>query len=215
LGLVLVSQYRVNGYIDEGFVNQYFGLDARDLSRLFDENSKLPLPVAKHALFWVSIAIGLDYLTSWTMMSFLGPTAEGSVVTRDFFISRTLGTFAALFESQLSWVAIFVVALASYLVFRLRPKALDRRPWSDQKTFLEGASIIAWCFGAYRLMIGPTSNVSAFIISAYGQKTGDNAYELLIVVAAVVVFSDFLWVLFVRPRVARRSLLGPQTSPRS
>ncbi|MGD0319745.1 MAG: hypothetical protein ABSB56_08615 [Nitrososphaerales archaeon] len=169
------------------------------------------MPVAKHALFWVSVAIGLDYLTSWTMMSFLGPTAEGSVVTRDFFVSRNLGTFAALFESQLSWVVIFGVALAAFLVFRFQPKAFDRHPLSDQKAFLEVASIIAWCFGAYRLMIGPTSNVSAFIASAYGQQVGDNAYELLIAVAAVVVFSDFLWVLFVRPRMTKRKPPEPST----
>ena len=170
----------------------------------FADNPKRSLQIVKHALFWVSVAISLDYLTSWTMMSFLGPTAEGSVVTRDFFISRNLGTFAALFESQLSWVVVFGVALTAFLVYRLRPRAFDRPPLSNQKTFLAFASIIAWWFGAYRLMIGPTSNISAFIISAYGQQVGDNAYEVLIAVVAAVVFSDFLWVLFVSPMKANR-----------
>jgi hypothetical protein len=174
------------------------------LSLRFAEDPAQSLTVAKHALFWVSAGIGLDYLTSWTMMSLLGPTAEGSIVTRDFFISRNLGTFAVLFESQLTWVAVFGVALAAFLVFRFRPRVFDRPPLSNEKPFLALAPIIAWCFGGYRLMIGPTSNVSAFIATAYGGKVGDTAYELLIALTAVVVFSDLIWVVFVRPRRANR-----------
>ena len=136
------------------------------------------------------------------MMSLLGPTAEGSVVTRNFFISRNVGTFDALFESQLTWVAVFGVTLAAFLVFKLRPRIFERPPLSNEKPFLALAPIIAWCFGGYRLMIGPTSNISAFIVTAYGKQVGDTAYELLIAVAAGVVFSDLVWTLLVRPRRA-------------
>src|SRR2546422_8903632 len=99
----------------------------------FAENPKLSLKVAKHALFWVSASIGLDYLTSWTMMSLLGPTAENSAVTRAFFEARNLATFSALLESQVTWLVILVVSLISFLVWRFRPRAFDRPPLSPQK----------------------------------------------------------------------------------
>jgi hypothetical protein len=169
------------------------------------------MQVAKHALLWVSAGIGLDYATSWSMMSSLGATAEGSVVTRDFFVSPNVLTLAALLESQATWILIFAVSLTSFLVFRYNPKAFDKPPLSNQKAFLGLASIIAWWFGAYRAMIGPTSNVSAFIATAYGHQVGDNAYEVLIVIAAAVAALDFIRVLVLGLR--RGSRISRFTDP--
>ena len=159
---------------------------------LLAKNPGLRLSLAKHGLFWISLSIVLDYSTSWVMMSSLGASAEGTLLVREFYESRTVGAFLALLDSQMIWIVLVVAAAAAFLIYLRKVEPKDKTLFLLYQ-YLGFAVALAWLMGAGRLMLGPTSNVSALIQSAYGSSAGSSSDLLLFVGAGIVVLTDFLW----------------------
>jgi hypothetical protein len=126
------------------------------------------------------------------MMSLLGASAEGTVLVRDFYESRTIGALFALLVSQEIWILLVVAAVAAFLIYR-RGVAPKEKILLILYQYLGLAVALAWLMGAGRMMLGPTSNVSALIGSVYGSESGSWSYSLLLVGVGVIVVIDFFW----------------------
>jgi hypothetical protein len=153
---------------------------------------KLRLSLAKRGLFWLTLSIVLDYSTSWLMMSSLGASAEGTALVRDFYETRTVGAFLALLDSQVVWIVLVVAAAAAFLVYRGKVEPKDKMLFLLYQ-YLGLAVALAWLMGAGRLMLGPTSNVSALIQSVYGPDAGSWSDSVLLVAVGTIILFDFVW----------------------
>jgi hypothetical protein len=126
------------------------------------------------------------------MMSVLGASAEGTALVRDFYESRTIGALLALLASQEIWILLVVAAAAAFLVYRRRV-APKNKTLVVLYQYLGFAVALAWLMGAGRMMLGPTSNLSALIGSVCGGEAGSWSYTLMFVGVGVIILFDFLW----------------------
>ena len=156
------------------------------------KNPELRLSLARHGLLLISLSIALDYSTSWVMMSFLGASAEGTALVRDFYERRTTGALLALLASQEIWILLLMGAAAAFLVYR-RSVTPKNKTLIVLYQYLGLPVGLAWLMGAGRMMLGPTSNVSALIGSVYGGEVGSWSYTLMFLGVGVIVIFDFLW----------------------
>lgn len=171
------------------------------LSGLSPGDAEVRLSLAKQSLAILTLAIGLDYVTSWTMMSLLGPSAEGSAVTREFFVMRTTTNFLALLGSQWAWAVLLGLAAFAYFVYRYHPALVDESS-RTLSVFLFAVVLLAWLMATYRLALGAAYNMSALVISTSGPEVGYTVYLVLSGVIVLLVALDFAWV------VALKSALG-------
>lgn len=166
------------------------------MSGLSPDDAEVRLSLARQSLAILTLAIGLDYLTSWTMMSFLGPSAEGSAVTRQFFVMRTATNFLALLRSQWPWALVLGLACSAFLAYRYRPALVDGS--RALKLFLYAGVLLAWVMGTYRLALGPAYNISALVISRSGPEVGYTVYLVLSGAIVFLVALDFAWVVAIK-----------------
>lgn len=168
-------------------------------SALLGERPAATYILVKHGAFWLSLSIVFDYTTSWGMMSLLGPSTEGSVQTSAFFETRSLGTLLTLLESQWPWIFFLGAIWIAFLSLR-KWGLRGRRIPNSLKSLLALSIVFAWLMGAWRFARGPTSNIAAFAIKAYGVGTGDWIFYILFWLAGLAVAIDLI---AVYARIAR------------
>jgi hypothetical protein len=153
------------------------------------------------------LAIVLDYGTSVAMVIAYGPSAEGSLVTREFYETKTLQSLTNLLVSQSGWIELTSFVAVAIIVTRWG-LAKETKPLVSIS--LGGISVlgiaIGWLMGMARLAIGPASNLSAFFTVAYGQGVGQIAYGVMAIIAVIVVVFDFI-------RTSREVGSSPATLP--
>jgi len=171
---------------------------------LLAKNPRLRLSLARNGLILLSLSIAFDYSTSWTMMSLLGASAEGNALVRGFYESRDAGAFIALVESQSLYISVLIAALAAFLIYR--KETIKNKVLVVVSPYLAFAVALAWLLGAERITLGPTSNLSAFVTTDYGQQAGSWSYSLMAVGVGIVILTDLLWTYFrATPWRSRRS----------
>ncbi len=71
--------------------------------------------LASHGLFWLTIAFALDNVTSWWMMSVLGPGAEGNLVQRSLFVQRDSAAIIQWVLANWSWWIFFAIGITWFV----------------------------------------------------------------------------------------------------
>jgi hypothetical protein len=117
------------------------------------------------------------------MMSLLGPDSEGSLPTRTFFEIRTLGSLVSLVSSQYPWVVILGITVSAYILSRTRFSTVTMPRYLGVT--------LSWPLGVYRLMVGPSSNVSAILLT-YGPVATNGGYFVVFVGAGTLAIIDFV-----------------------
>lgn len=168
------------------------------LAVLQGEVPERSLEMLRHGLAWVLLAVAIDDLTSWLMMSLLGPNAEGNLAQRLFFESPTLASFANEVYNQWPWIIIIALACLAITLIRVRESysGATRQVLSAAcQSTCAAAIMMSWVPALYRIAVGAGSNVAG-ILTRFGPTAPSIGWDAISLAVALSMSVDVVRILF-------------------